>query len=238
MIVRTKQRPDKLKTLMRAFVAAVAGRANGGELVRGVQLRMGMAALSTIQADFITKARGGTGKDGIKWPPLQKATIANRRPAPRKKRGERPRGLLTESQDARWRRIFAQTKAWLVAKHGLSDSDAAARAAQTAWAKLKAAGAKTKLDVWGNRQVEILRDFGLTLMSLSPGVTSPHQIFRLPPGQVIVGTNRNVWHHLGTRRLPQRRFWPKTGQFPVGYFEPVTVACQRGMLEALARVAA
>ncbi len=238
MMIRTKATPAQVKDLARRFVSAVAGRVSGwADLVYGVNLRMGMAQLSTIQQDFVTKARGGTGKDGIKWAALQKATIANRRPAPRKKKGERPRGLLTSAEDRRWRQIFARTKAWLVAKHGLGEGAAAGRAAQVAWAQLKASGAKTKLDVYGNRQVEILRDTDLTLLSLAPGVTSPDQVLRLEPGTVIVGTNRMVWHHTGTKRgLPARRFWPESGQAPPGYFQPVVLACRRGVVEAVAMI--
>ena len=235
MLIRVKTSRAQVRNLTRQFVSALTGRVpNWQQLVHGVNLRMSTALLSQIQQDFVTKARGGTGKDGIKWQPLKKETIANRRPAPRKKLGERPRGLLTEAEDARWRRIFAQTKAWLIAKHGLDDAEAAGRAAQTAWNKLKASGAKTKLEVYGNRQVEILRDTDLTLLSLSPGVTSPDQVLRLTPGTVIVGTNRNTWHHRGNRRLPQRRFWPDPKSAPAGYWNPLVLACRRGIVEALA----
>jgi len=48
-------------------------------IARGLQLRLGVALLSKIQQDFITKARGGLGDDGIRWPPLKPATIARRR---------------------------------------------------------------------------------------------------------------------------------------------------------------
>ena len=71
--------------------------------------------------------------------------------------------------------------------------------------KLKEEGAKTKLEVYGNRQVEILRDTGVLFNSLSPGRLddaggspsySPpsgdggdQQIFESLTNGVIVGTN-------------------------------------------------
>ena len=57
----------------------------------------------------------------------------------------------------------------------------------------------TLLMKYGGRQVDILRDTGLLLNSLSPGVVSAEQVFKVAPGTVIVGTNRK-WaycHHYG-----------------------------------------
>src|SRR5262249_17840054 len=124
-------------------------------------------------------------------------------------------------------------------KFGISDRDAAAQAAKHAWAVLKAEGAKTKLATLGGRSVEILRDTGLLLKSLSPGVQSADQILKTTPGAVTVGTNRMPWHHRGIPgRLPARRFWPEPGAFPDGYLDPFVLAAQRGVLEAVALLAA
>lgn len=71
---------DQLRGLLHSLPAVLAGKApDPAGLVRGVQLRVANAWLSQVQQDFLVKARGGTGKDGVKWPPLAPATIAARR---------------------------------------------------------------------------------------------------------------------------------------------------------------
>jgi hypothetical protein len=70
---------DQLRGLLHSLPAVLAGRApDPAGIVRGVQLRVANAWLSQVQQDFLTKARGGTGKDGIHWPPLAPSTIAAR----------------------------------------------------------------------------------------------------------------------------------------------------------------
>ncbi len=53
-------------------------------IARGLQLRLGTALLSKVQQAFVTKARGGTGSDGIRWQPLKQETIDRRRVGKRK----------------------------------------------------------------------------------------------------------------------------------------------------------
>ncbi len=69
----------ELVRALAAVPAALAGR--GRDTVgaaRGVQLRLSTAVLSQVQQDFITKSRGGVGRDGVKWVPLKPATVARR----------------------------------------------------------------------------------------------------------------------------------------------------------------
>lgn len=76
----------------------------------------------------------------------------------------------------------------------------------------------TALAYFGSRDVEILRDTGLLLNSLSPAgpgqdsPATPEQIFGIGPGIVAVGTRRQgaVAHHYGVpgRGLPRRSLWP------------------------------
>ncbi len=158
-------------------------RCCAAEIVQGVFLAIGFAALSDIHADFVRKARGDVGEDGNKWPRLSPKYLAyGRRFGP----GEQSRlkaaaglgranskapggnsGLLTASQLKRWRQIYGTRLARFAASMPLAQ--AKAKAAAIAWATLKAEGAKTKLEVYGNRQVEVLRDTGILLNSLSMG---------------------------------------------------------------------
>lgn len=186
---------------------------------RGFSLAIGFAALSDIKDAFITKSRGGTDEAGITWPKLSKKYLAyGRRFGPgeqsRLKRGAGlgrghsrapggKKGLLSGGQLKQWRFLFATH----LARYRLSEDEQSAKrhAAAVAWSVMKRRGAKTKLDVFGSRDVDILRDVGILLNSLSPGILSgeadsahyappggpggSEQIFHTPPGEVIVGTN-------------------------------------------------
>lgn len=226
---------EQLKAKLRTIPAILSGRvpdANG--IARNFQLAVGMAALSQIQADFATKARGGTGKDGVTWPPLSRKTVAGRRPPPHKKRGERPRGLLTESQDKKWRGIFVRMWKWLAKAH-YSDQQAKEIACRIAWSKLKAEGARTRINDLGDRKVETLRDWGIMLNSLSPAIgngggdVSAQQVFEQEAGLVRVGIKgtKAIHHHGNPQRgLPARRLWAEGEQTPAWWQPILRVASQ------------
>lgn len=108
---------DEARAISRRLARIMAGEGTEGrDIARGVNLAVGMAALSDIKSDFVRKSRGGTGEDGVKWEPLKPATIAGRR------------ATIADLKRAR--------------------------------------EGKVKLS---ERQVEILRDTGILLNSLSPG---------------------------------------------------------------------
>lgn len=87
--------------------------------------------------------------------------------------------------------------------------------------------------------VDILRDTGIMLRSMSPGVDSAPsgasmQIFDAKPGSVIVGTNRYPWHHTGIPgRLPARHLWPPDGRLPDSWWTAIRIAGIRGFLAVL-----
>lgn len=200
-------------------------------LAKSIHTSIGIAALSDIKSDFVRKARGETGEDGNKWPTLSREFLAyGRRFGPDEQAalkkaaglnsGHRNRGLLSAAQDKRWRQIFSQSLNRLVASLPLGA--AKARAAQIAWTALKRMGAKTKLDVFGDRVHEILRDTGVLLNSLSAGeldtgdgnYTPPaDQIFMLTESGIIVGTNVVYarHHNRGSAKMPKREFIPVDG---------------------------
>lgn len=229
---------EQLRKLLSQLPAALAGADDPYGIARGIQLRGGIALLSKIQQAFIVKSRGGTGDDGIKWPPLKRSTIAQRRTTGTERKalgigGTRVRGLLTPAQDRRWRQIFGSRLAKL--RLVMSDGAAKAKAAQIAWAILKSEGAQTKLQVLGGRQVDILRDTGELFRSLTPGVEdqpsgADGQVFRVPPGRVIVGSNKKPWHHAGIPgKLPTRPLWPLDGRLPAAWQQAVADAMRRGI---------
>jgi hypothetical protein len=208
-------------------------------LSRRLQLRAGVALLSQIQQDFITKSRGGTGRDGIQWPPLKPETIAARRTTKGEKKslgigkGERP--SLTAAQDAAWRKKFASVLAWAVAEMG--EAEAKAYAGRVAWHHVKTAmGAKTVLELLGSRQVDMLRDTGELFRSLTPGVADrpeEGQILRPEAGRVVVGTNKKPWHHEGTSTIPARPLWPLDGSIPSAWWPAINNAITSGISEAI-----
>jgi hypothetical protein len=237
---------DDVKKIVAEFVAALAGRGgNYSGVVRGLQLRLGTVLLSQVQADFDRKANGGTGLDGIKWQPLSPRTIANRRfgkgekAALNKAAGVRDKGgarpLLTPKIDKLWRQTFTRTKASLMAR-GLDEAAAGRRAGAAAWVAAKGAGGKTKLMVYGGRQVEILVDTGELRRSFTPGADG--NILRLESGSITVGTNKKPWHHLGTSRgLPARPFWPVDGKIPDAWWGPILEEAKAGVLQAFVQIA-
>ena len=127
---------------------------------------------------------------------------------------------------------YERTLAWLMAKFGMPEKAAMGRAAQIAWAKLKAMGAHTKLDVLGGRKVDVLRDTGELLASFSPGIgdqvsNADGQIVRLKPGEITVGTNKKPWHH------KTRPFWPADGNLPQSWWNSMQEEAAGGIQDAV-----
>lgn len=213
---------------------------------RGFVLALGFGALSDIKDAFVTKSRGGTDEAGISWPRLSREYLAygrrfGRGEAARLVRGaggdpklnrfgvSGNRGLLTKDQKARWEKIYGQQFARFYASTA-SHTYASMRAGKMAWAILKREGALTKLAVFGDRQVDILRDTGVLFNSLSPGMLTgegaaaayskptgsggDEQIFELQPGKITVGTDvlYAATHNYGDPRrgIPRRQFLPAT----------------------------
>lgn len=232
------------ETLHRLFarLPAILAGTNASTLAKALQLRIGVALLSQVQQAFIVKSRGGTGSDGIKWPAMKPASIAARRITRDEKKaagikGKRVRGLLTPSEDRRWRQIFATRKAWAKAR-GMGEAQASALAASVAWKILKDAGAKTRLSVFGSRQVDMCRDTGAYFRSLTPGVDdkpyrgrdSDQQVFNIPPGRVIVGTRVPY----ASRQHALRPLWPAGGTIPPAWWPAILGAATRGVARIVA----
>jgi hypothetical protein len=235
---------DDARRELEALPAILAGRVpDPMGVARAVQLRCGVALLSEIQRAFITKSRGGVGSDGIKWAPLKPETIARRRTTAGelrqlgiRRRGSRP--SLTAAQDLRWRQVFGRV--FRRASLDMDERAAKGVAAAIAWQTVKTEGAKTKLELLGGRQVDILRDTGVLFRSLSPGVDdkpsgADGQVFETPAGRVIVGTNVKPWHHTGNPEtgLPARPLWPTDGSIPERWRGSINRAAATGVLMAI-----
>lgn len=111
-----------------------------------------------------------------------------------------------------------------------------------------AAGRKrpTVVDLYGGRQVDILRDTNALFRSLTPGVDdrpsgAADQVFETPPGSVVVGSNapHAEAHQNGNaaRNLPARPFLPADGNaIPAAYQPALDRALERGVEAAIVRL--
>lgn len=222
----------------------------GGVIANAMMVRCGMVALGRIRTAFIAKARGGMDEAGDSWKPLKPSTIAYSRrhrkkpgslsesqvfsrakklpwiPKASVRAGHAPSYALTKKQRDRWWDVYRRGLAMFKGDKG--------HAARRAWFILKSEGATTLIAQYGGAQVDILRDTGLLLSSLSPGVKSAEQVFRVEPGEVIVGTNRK-WaavHHRGIPgRLPQRRLWPEPGRWPSSWWQDIAEQARQGLID-------
>lgn len=238
MVVYCRAGAQEARKIIRRFLAMLGGHVQADQLAQGVFFAIGLEALSDIHADFIRKAQGGVGEDGASWPRLSPKTLAySRRFGPGEQAGLKAaaglgranrlapggnKGLLTVAQLKRWRQVYSQHLARLVMMYPLAQAKSIA--AGIAWNKVKAEGAKTKLEVFGNRPHEPLRDTGVLLNSLSPGYLiwgeyhkpirdgAEFQIFQSLENGVVVGTNVPYakTHNEGdrSRGIPARPFIP------------------------------
>lgn len=260
--ITTDQKPE-LVSLIRRLPRILCGKLPDEHgIAAGFRARIGYAVLGLIAPNFMELARGRAGADGDKWPPLSKEYLAYGR---RFGKGEQSalkkaaglgrqhslapgnkQGLLNKEQLKLWKRTYADRYAWYVMRE--SDKKAAAHAAAVAWITVKAAGGKTKLEVFGNRQVDILVDTGYLRNSLEQGTLvengpeaqydkpvktgkpkkgmtnlgGSEQIFETDdPHRVIVGSRVKYanYHHNAKSARRKRRLWPS--KFPANWWRQI-----------------
>jgi len=247
---------DQLVQRTQEIVAAVIGTGpdNNGIGAR-IRTRGGIRLLSLIQQNFVKLADGQPGVDGTRWPDLSPKTKAySRRFGPgeqaelkrqagvnsrRQNRGVAGKGgLLTAAEQKKWNAIFATTKARLI-NRGVPAGEAAATAGKTAWSILKSEGARTKLDVFGRRKVQILRDTGVLFNSFTPGIESlalpsgaRDQLFDISRGTISVGTQvpYAIYHH-GRHGEGKRPLWPR--RMPIDWQREVADSVREGIAIAI-----
>jgi hypothetical protein len=228
------KRAVKLKILN--FIGQLTQSAHHDRAAKSVFNAIGFVALSDIHEDFVTKSRGGTGEDGVRWPPLSPEYLAyHRRFGPGEKAAlkraaglgkghskgvQGKSGLLNSAQQKQWYAVYNRTIAWAAQRFDIAKAHHIA--AGHAWNVVKAGGAKTMLEVYGTRQVDILRDTGVLLNSLSPGYfdgeeyTKPtveggdQQIFRPIADGIVIGTSvPYAGAHQDGKGVPKRPFLPE-----------------------------
>lgn len=252
VMIRAADHPGVPTSSIQRVATGISGRGTDRAMAMRVLLPVAIRLLSLVQAAFLVKSRGLVGPDGIQWAPLSPKTIAARRTTPAELRslgirGKRVRGLLTPTEDRRWRGIFASRLAAFRAA-GMGDGAARARAAANAWAILKGEGAQTKLQVLGSRKVDIGRDTGALLRSLTPGVRLDGQLFDLraltaatgavgqlldvlTPGRFTVGSNvpyAGKFH-------AKRPLWPTNGALPPAWQQELAAVLVRSIVAEAGR---
>lgn len=239
----------EVRDLLLALPAILAGKVDDvGGIARGFKLRLATAFFSVVKDEFIVKSRGGTDGAGISWPPLTERYLAYQRGPPSTRRAGRNApggndGFMTAAHLRQWNGIFAGVYARLSSQIG--EDEAAGRAAAIAWQAMKKKGVKTKLEVFGSRDVEILRDRGILFNAISPGQLTdigPDASYSAPPDQVvdvetagtlIVGVNVDyAKYHQGTPEKPGRRpLWPVDGVLPEVWWDDILDAAVQGLLK-------
>lgn len=216
-------------------------------------LGFAIAVYSTISEAFVVKARGGTDEAGISWPPLSREYIAyGRRPGrnfPTTPDLE-PSSALTDTQRKRWWALYKQSLAWM-SEDGVPKKG---RAAARAWKKGKEEGMQSKLDKYGDTEVEILRDTGILLNSLSPTIlmganahaglneSGSDQETRYSDGRLTVGTTCAYakYHHYdknGVGGKGRRPLWPPDDEIPDAWTRDWTEAGLQALFNRLKEIA-
>lgn len=224
---------DRVREIVRAMTTDPSSDPDAALAVEAA----GISLLNTIKRQFLVKSRGGTDDAGITWKPLSKAYLAyGRRFGPGEKaklrkaaglgKGHRhgigdKKGLLTKSEQKLWTAIFASTMARLIRK-GIPEGQAKTQAAQSAWGVLKARGARTMLEVYGNRKVEIMRDTGTLFNSFD---------FRIRESGFEIYSDVSY----AGRALSLRPAWPQDGALPEPWSRPMLDAITSSIRSSVER---
>ena len=241
--VYTRGQPEEVREKLAQVSAVLAGTNwQASNLREALLTRIGLVLLMLIKEAFVIKARGGTDAAGISWKPLTREYIAytRRHPGlPQAKDRRRPGHLLTSEQEALWWKTYYRNLARFANRKGADLRGAKGHAAAIAWIVVKEAGGKTIIGEYGDTRVEIGRDTGRLLNSLSPGIQGPSgdpdQIFRTETNAVIVGSNRPGVEHF--HKL--RPLWKENGdEWPREWWEQINEALESGVVRLLEHLAA
>lgn len=212
-VVRIKATHQQARDLIQRLPRILAGREpDPTGLVKQLQLRVGVAALSSIQKDFERKSQGQTGEDGVKWPELSPITLALRRVNTAPKAIQRLQARVAKLPAAQLHRFGRVQMQQLYFLQGYGHAAERQRAlgylerkrrrglvSRTEYQRLKRVlrgglkrGEAEKL-AFAQAAAQILRDTGVLFNSLSPGVEdqlsgTAQQRFEVGPGWIIVGT--------------------------------------------------
>jgi hypothetical protein len=242
-------RAQEVRALVRTLPAVLSGRAPDPHgFAREVGGAIANKLLELVQAAFVVKSRGEQGPDGVLWPPLQPATIARKLgPEVRKRLGRamKVRAASAKPSAAKRKAVYNDKLSSLLLA-GVPRARARELAGRHADRVAAGVGLRLpeRLRALGFSGIEILVETTALQVSFAPGVSSepsgaPGQVFRVKPGEVVVGTQVKPWHHFGapSRNLPARRYWPADG-LPASWWGAVLEAASAAIMRVLRRALA
>jgi len=241
--IATTMSAAKIAELVRSLPGRMAATVSDPEGVgAGFRARLAFVWYSKVKQAFDIKSKHGTDEAGESWAPntpeylaygkgpkssrMGRGSMPNNRPADVKNGGPLARGRGTgelNREDIRqWWAMYMQNLPLFAARMPLREAKASAAA--IAWNYVKAHGAGTLLQRFGQREDTILVDEGTLRRSfqvgslVEQGATADYrskeedQIFEESPGRVVVGSRAKTAaiHHKGKGRNPVRRLWPRT----------------------------
>lgn len=247
-VVHVRASRQRVLDYLRSLPSVLSGKtADSDGLTRGPALAFTHAVLTDLRKDYLLKAHGGAGEDGVTWPALSPITVAMRKQ-------ERPAAdVLTAQQSTRERRgaqqqnrqrVYNREKKRLE-KLGLAENLAAQQA------KRKAQYARLPR-LTGN--VPILIDTGRLLAANSPGMLggtgltvtyqpvvssvseAGDQRVDVMPGTItIVCAVPYGYFHQEGHGVSERAFQPKNG-LPQKWMDAATDAFAENLAAGLATV--
>jgi hypothetical protein len=249
----TEDRRPELEKLIRSLPAVLSGRVRDVHgIAFGLKSRIGWTFFALVSLAFEEKARGGVDSAGESWHPLSKHYLAYQRRLG-SSGGKKPRGpgkapggnngFLSNAELKLWNRIYADRYAWFMMRE--PDKDASSHAAAVAWTILKAMGAKTKLEEFGNRvagaDYQILTNNGTMRRTLMPGELvgegradseyhpPRNQEFDDQGNRLVVGSNdpKAKYHHHAKDPKRRRRLWPE--RLPADWWRQITDQAAAGL---------
>jgi len=194
-----------------------------------------------IHKSYKARSEGGADDLGNTFKPLARSTIAQRPIGTKqlsqfgltkKQSGtsfkDRKRGLLSPEEDAEWRRKYSSVLSQLMLK--INYSQAQVIAAKIAWAHVKKMGARTRLDVLGDRNVLIMRITDRIFDSLEPSINS-NRGYRPKKNQLYKQTGNKL--EIGTL-VEYAKYHNKSRPVIPDNYEPwVRIATEKAMSEVI-----
>lgn len=249
--IKIRYGSDELRRRLSLLMAALAGRERN-DLIEGAKLRVAVAFFSKVKEAYIIKARGGIDETGMSWPPLSPKTLAYGRHTQSGK--SRVLKTTAKKQQKAGANKYQSLRAYNVAYRealarfslSLPKAEAKRRAQNVAFYVANKKSGPTKIaaaeTLRPGADYDILRDTGILLNSLQPGIVTGGT-YSPKEGQVVesegsilaVGTNVEyaATHHYGRKHIPARPLWPKPSNVPQSWKTAFADAMQRGIERAV-----
>jgi hypothetical protein len=253
--VRASQR-NAVRTALHSLPGTLAR--GTGPIAQGYRNGLAFGLLQKVTENLVANSEiGGNPDVNLNWPPLAESTLHQRlhKTSHRSRTTQKARERnMSPDQKATIRKRINEIKSELI-EDGLEPFAALGLARAQVYNQYRAAGVKipTRREL-----VPMLRDTGIGVNALSPvafddesGSYQPPRaganpdtgepvepIFENNPGEIAIGVRGYfALHHLGGKRLPQRRLWPEPEQWPESWWDHIADVTNRLSLNAAVELA-